>query len=113
MNLKNLTKLFIISILISGCASLAPKDSEYTWVRSNRPVLPYEVKVIPEYTPEIRKLCGHGNLIWACALFYVEDTEAEVWVYTHCIIYTTNKNLPQFILEHEKKHCEGWDHIEK
>lgn len=112
MNLKNLIKALFVCFVLFGCASLAPRDSEYTWVKSERPSLPMTIKVVSEYPDYVKKMCKHGSLLWACAVFYVKDINVKPWVYTECVVYTTNKNLPQFILDHENKHCDGWDHKE-
>lgn len=105
--------LMVSLVFLTGCAALAPRDSEYTWVRSDRPALPMTLKVVDEYPEEVKRLCGHGRMLWACAIYYVEDVEAKEWKYTSCVVYTKTENLPQFLKEHEKKHCDGWDHVEK
>lgn len=98
--------LFVIMIL-QGCASLAPKDHEYTWYKSDRPELPYRVEVVEEWPEDVRKYCGKHFVLHACAVFY---WEIETKIYTKCVIYTKYKNMPQFLLEHEIKHCKGWNH---
>jgi hypothetical protein len=107
-----LTFVFYL-VFLTGCAALAPRDSEYTWVKSQRPELPMQIQVVEQYPEEVHRLCGHGIFLWACAIFYVEDLSASQWKYTSCVVYTIIKDLPQFIVDHERKHCDGWDHVEK
>jgi|APGre2960657404_1045060.scaffolds.fasta_scaffold00085_5 hypothetical protein len=106
--MKKIIPLLLICALLPSCANLAPRDFEYTWVKSERPPLPMTVKVVSQ--EEVKKHCNTGMHVWACAVYYwiVETKE-----YTECIVYTSYKNLPDFLIGHEKKHCDGWDHVEK
>lgn len=106
---QTLTKTLLI-LLLTACASLAPRDSEYNWYKSDRPELPYKVVVVDEWNEDVRNSsCGKHLLLHACAIMY---WETDTQVYTECIIYTKYKKLPEFILQHEIKHCKGWDHKE-
>lgn len=108
--MKTLPILLLLVVLLNACASLAPRDNEYNWVRSEtRPPLPMTLEVVEEWPEIVKKHCGWGSLLHACAIYYWDENK----VYTHCVVYTRNKNLPQFLRNHEKKHCDGWDHKEK
>lgn len=94
-------KSLLALLLLSGCACLG---DGYTWVRSDRPALPYRWQVVDQETLQAR--CGYraGWTTNACArylpglcLIVAQESEAD---------------SPAWIVEHEKKHCAGFDHLE-
>ena len=92
-----------LALLLSGCASLGDYDG-YTWVRSNRPPLPYRWTVVDVETLQGR--CGnkHGWITNACAI-YLPGL---------CLIVAqeSEQDSPQWLVRHEKFHCSGYDHLE-
>lgn len=108
--LRNFRKLLISGtalILVSGCTHLAPREFEYRWVRSDRPVLPMTLEVVKEYPEDAKRLCSGHFPLWACAVMYYKE-DGKTW--DRCVVYTIYENLPDFLMSHEKKHCDGWDH---
>jgi hypothetical protein len=57
--------------------------------------------VVPE--GDLARVCGThpGAVTYGCAL---RVPEAHV-----CLVYTAN-DPPRWLMEHERKHCAGWDH---
>jgi hypothetical protein len=89
------------SLALSGCASMA----EYDWQqRPSHPALrPYHL-VIPEAVMD--NACGrppHG---------YVAGCAVRIPSENLCLIYTRARPAG-WLMAHERRHCEGWDHTER
>lgn len=105
--MKKFLSLFAL-VFFSGCAYLAPRDHEYVWTMSDRPALPSRVEVVEEWPDVVKNsICSEQSILHACAVYYWIPETKE---YTECVIYTKYKFLPKYLLEHEEKHCQGWDH---
>ncbi|HEX5129415.1 MAG TPA: hypothetical protein VFV90_06695 [Usitatibacter sp.] len=52
---------------------------------------------------DLSRVCktNPNGVTYGCAIRVPQDNL--------CLIYTA-KNPPQWLMEHERKHCEGWDH---
>src|SRR3990167_5833841 len=87
-------------LFLTGCSisPVSPDIYGYNWYFNHKPIprenwiyIPYDGLI---HLPAFR--CGY-----ACAIVnYKQNT---------CIIYYP-KNTKQFVIEHEEKHCEGWEH---
>jgi hypothetical protein len=57
---------------------------------------------------ELRERCtpymGFGFAPQACAEIYLSDLTCHVWL-------SASFPPPRFIVEHERRHCEGYDHV--
>ena len=90
--------LFVV-ILLSSCTHIfAKRDWEYTWTKSTRPSNKMELFVVNQDV--VNQYCNQEFHAFACAVM----TENS------CKVYTSYKTLPKFIIQHEEKHCDGWDH---
>ncbi len=99
----------IVILCMVGCASTETlNEYGYVWIKSNRPPLPYRVEVVKSWpVPVKNSQCGQYFNLYACAV-YIKDFEKDEFV--ECVIYTKFKDMPRQLLQHELKHCEGWDH---
>lgn len=103
---QTLTKVLLV-LLLTSCAHLHKQDYEYTWYMSERPVLP--MRVVHTTQDVVKTFCNKTFMPVACAVFYKDILTGE---WTECIVYTQYKNLPESVISHEKKHCDGWNHVE-
>ena len=85
-------------VSLSGCQLMVEAD----WYpeRTLPPLDPIHVEVAASQLPG---LCSNqpGMLLYGCAK---RDYTARV-----CVIYT-ERDPPQWLMDHERKHCAGWDH---
>lgn len=85
-------------LLLPGCAAMVHDD----WHPhpTHKPLPPYNVVVA---AAELPKICGDypGMQLHGCA---VRDFGSNV-----CVIYT-GPQPAAWLLEHERRHCAGWDH---
>ena len=90
--------LALTSIGLPGCAAMIQQD----WhdAPTHAALTPYHVEV-PE--SDLRRVCqGHPAMrTYGCAFRHFADGL--------CIIYTGPKPAP-WLIDHERKHCAGWDH---
>ena len=91
--------LIALAILLEGCA-VAPVQSAWLAAPTHPELRPYHVEVSEE---KLARTCGDapGLRFYGCAVRIPED---EL-----CIIYTRPGAAP-WVMEHERKHCAGWDH---
>lgn len=85
-------------LLAQGCSTLVIDD----WHdQPSHPVLPAVHIQVAEH--DLPRICRThpGALTYGCA---VRDVKANV-----CLIYT-GANPAQWLMDHERKHCAGWDH---
>ena len=87
-----------VAMISGGCASALVQDDWHP--QPTHPALvPVHVVVAESDLP---RLCGaHPGRLYGCALRVV-DARA-------CIIYTPPRPAA-WLMEHERKHCAGWDH---
>lgn len=68
------------------------------------------LQVTEHYVPhaQMRDRCakyvGFGMSPIACAEFYLNKGECHIW-------YSKDSLPPRFVIEHERQHCAGFDHI--
>jgi hypothetical protein len=68
-----------------------------------------ELKLVEHYVPDdvmrgrCAKYVSFGFLPEACAEFYFDRGECHVW-------YNADYRPPQFVIAHERLHCQGYDH---
>lgn len=94
-----LLKLVVASLTLAGCTGMGVEDD---W--DTAPKLPPLEPVYVEVPgPDLARACGNypGKYLHGCAR---RDYEMRA-----CFIYT-RQNPPQWLLEHERKHCAGYDH---
>jgi len=93
------TMIAVGGVLLQGCGSMVVESD---WLsRPTHPALPsYHIELAQE---ELPRACGNAPAIplHGCAL-RVPEAHA-------CIIYTTPKPAA-WVLDHERRHCAGWDH---
>ena len=91
---------YIVSIclLLSGCAT-----DQYQW-KQTRP--PSEKPWVYIYALDTDTLCrGLGSKV----SFALKIQGCSIWKERGCVIVIP-ENPPKWLIEHEEKHCEGWDH---
>ena len=88
----------IAAMFFSGCTTMP----DYEWTRSERPPLPHRIEVVEQKV--VNSFCprslGIFQHVMACAVYYE----------TECVIYTRYNRMPADLYDHEKKHCDGYDH---
>lgn len=86
------------SIALSGCATIVQDD--WHAAPSFPPLRPCHVEVA---NSDLARLCGDqpGMRLYGCA---IRDVSSSV-----CLIYT-GPAPAAWLMEHERKHCTGWDH---
>lgn len=88
-------------LTLAGCGTL-PGAVEDDWhAAPAHPALPPVNVVVP--ASELPRICGHfpGKQLYGCAQRMFADNI--------CIIYTAARPAA-WLLEHERKHCAGYDH---
>lgn len=93
--------LAALATTLAGCGSMAiGVQDDWQAQPSHPPLPPFNVVVAAGDLPQI---CGDfpGKRLYGCAQ---RNYEANV-----CIIYTAARPA-QWLLEHERKHCAGYDH---
>jgi hypothetical protein len=95
-----LRRLLLLAF-VALCASYLPGCATEEWTRSDRPELkPVWIVVAQEM---VQSVCRHnqGFVANACAI-YGED----------CLIVAEQDEAhsPRWLVEHERKHCKGFDH---
>ena len=91
--------LALVSILVQGCAAQLVQDD---W-HDHPSHAPLPAKHFEVSDSDLRRVCGEypGRRLHGCA---IRVADAAV-----CIIYTAPQPA-SWIMEHERKHCAGWDH---
>ena len=91
-------KAILLSLLLSGCATL-----DYRWEQTRPPSMKPWLYV---YALDADLACrGLGAQAAATARI----NGCAVWKPVNCIIVLP-ENPPQWLIEHEQRHCEGWTH---
>ena len=88
----------LAALALSGCASMVRDD----WQQhpSHAPLRPYRLEVSDR---DIDSACGRP------ALGYVFGCVVRIPSERLCLIYT-RAHAAAWIMEHERHHCDGWDH---
>ena len=89
---------WLVALALPGCAALV--DDDWDALPSQPPLRPYHV-VIPD--AEMEHACGARpfTYMYGCAV----RIESE----NLCLVYTRPQPAA-WIMVHEYKHCNGWDH---
>lgn len=92
-----------LTLVLQGCITMAPHtDDMYEWTLSDRGKLPATVNYM-----------SRGEMVMGCRKYGVETFNAcAVYFADRCEIYLVKSDLEKYsyILPHEMKHCDGWDH---
>ena len=98
--MKNL--LAAAAILMQGCSALPSDMTEWLPGPLHAPLRPYHIEVADD---QLAGACGVTPAVHlrlhGCALRVSQDDL--------CIIYTRAKPA-SWVMEHERRHCAGWDH---
>jgi hypothetical protein len=88
----------LIALGLQGCAALV--ESDWRESATHPPLRAYHLVVSDV---QIEHACGShpGSYVFGCALRLPSEGV--------CIIYT-RRDPPQWLLMHEHRHCDGWDH---
>jgi hypothetical protein len=87
-------------LLGAGCSTIDTHERVAGWP---------QLKLVEHYVPDdvMRARCSKyvsfGFLPEACSEFYFDSGECHVW-------YNADYRPPQFVIEHERLHCQGYDH---
>lgn len=88
---------YLISLLLTGCAVFEPT---YDWQHSGREPLPMTLHQVSQ--DQVQALCCNTDIyVRACAWRDYEKKFCGVF-------FSTMPSADD--LEHEKKHCDGWNH---
>ena len=92
--------LALLAVLASGCSIIAHEKVE-GWP---------QLEIIEHYVSnaEMRNRCapyvGFGMSPEACAEFDLYNRKCHIW-------FSADFPPPKFIVEHERQHCAGYDHV--
>lgn len=97
--MKSSIALLAFSLLAAGCSAL-PVDESWEGTPTHKPLPAVFIEVDSD---GIARYCGDrpGTYVHGCAR---RDYESRA-----CFVFTRAKPQP-WLVEHEKKHCAGWDH---
>ena len=91
--------LVLAALALSGCAGIEAGDqSDWNAQASHPPLRSFRVEI--EAT-KLSAACNETRALLGCAVRLTSDRV--------CIIYTAPK-AAAWVLAHEQRHCEGWDH---
>ena len=87
----------LLALLLSGCASLG---DGYEWTRSNRPSYPVQWYATGS-VEGVHHLCRNSH-----------DNACAIYGHWGCVIVAQmdEAHTPAWLVEHERRHCAGWDH---
>jgi hypothetical protein len=94
-----LRALAVLAALIAGCGTIAHERVE-GWP---------ELEIVEHYVSaeamheRCRKYVGFGSLPLACAEFNLVARRCDIWL--------SQSFAPRAIVEHERLHCRGYDHV--
>jgi hypothetical protein len=98
--MKTVLGLLVLSAALGGCAVIDQHQKVPGWP---------ELKVIEHHVAgyEVRDRCSRYappfSMPLGCTLFYLDQSEAHIYV---------SKDFPsQWVLEHERLHAAGYDHV--
>ena len=69
-----------------------------------------QLEVVEHFVPhsQMRERCaryvGFGSLPIACAEFRLAERRCDIW-------YSADFRPAQYVIDHERKHCAGYDHV--
>jgi len=96
-------KLLLICLLITSCSTWHPQVENF-------PKLKIQVHEVDGFL-ELQRSCGYaqlplwqklmGGFVLGCSFWDIRKETCEIYI---------PKNGPDWILEHELKHCDGYDH---
>lgn len=95
-----LLALFAVAALAGGCAVIDRHEQVAGWPK---------LRIIEHYVPDdaLRRRCAKyvplGLMPEACAEFYFDRGECHVW-------YNADFRPQPYVIEHERLHCEGYEH---
>jgi len=89
---------WLVALALPGCAALA--ESDWDAQALHPPLRPYHVVI---FDAEMDHACGvrPGSYTYGCAVRIVSENL--------CLVYTRPEPAA-WIMVHEYKHCNGWDH---
>ena len=91
---------YLLLVLLSGCTIVGHHKTE------NWPVLDIVEHYVPE--KEMREVCSKyvsfGMSPQACAEFRFEFKRCDIW-------FSSDFPPTQSMIEHERLHCQGYDHL--
>lgn len=92
--------LLAAAVALQGCSVFMQPlpDSTYTWFKEREP-LPYTTHIVPQAA--VQAYCQHSPT-FAGACTY--------WDHEQCWIFASSQRFMDMLYEHEKRHCEGWNH---
>ena len=91
--------LVLLAALLGGCATIAHEKVE-GWP---------QLQIVEHYVPaqtmteRCRKYVGFGSVALACAEFNLATRRCDIWL--------NESFAPPAIVEHERLHCRGYDHV--
>ena len=97
--MTNAVRIASATSLLQGCAgALLQNDWHAAPIHPALP--PHHVEIAES---DLQRVCGNypGMRLYGCAIRVLEART--------CIIYTAPKPAA-WLMEHERKHCAGWDH---
>jgi hypothetical protein len=88
-----------VALVLQGCAGALVQDDWHA-APAHAPLQPYHIEIASSDLPRV---CGKypGMMLHGCA-----QRIADAGV---CLIYTA-PHPAAWLMEHERKHCAGWDH---
>lgn len=91
---------FLILMLLGGCASIDEHERVAGW-----PELEIHEHRVEgrEMLERCRKYVGFGAVPLACAEFNLQARRCDIWL--------NRAFAPKTIVEHERMHCHGYDHV--
>jgi hypothetical protein len=94
--------LIAAALLIEGCTALPSDTTEWLAGPLHSPLRPYHIELRDD---QLASACGNPPAL----LLHLQGCALRVAEEDLCIIYT-RANPASWVMEHERKHCAGWDH---
>ena len=93
-------KAFLAALVLAGGCSVIGHERVEGW-----PELEIVEHRVPadEMAERCRKYAGFGGLPLACAEFNLAARRCDIWL--------SKSFAPQSLVEHERLHCAGYDHV--
>lgn len=92
----------LMVLMLTGCSVFMEPlpESVYNWYHTGEKPVPMEIIKVSQ--ADVQALCcNSGGFVMACAYRIPEQN--------YCKVFTA-LDLPQQTIDHEKKHCDGWNH---
>ena len=93
--------IFLLAALLAGCTTIEKHERVEGWPK---------LQIVEHYVPNsvMRDKCapyvGFGMSPEACAEFNLYTRTCHIW-------FSADFPPPRFIVEHERMHCAGYDHV--